>query len=234
MDVMVRSDGTELCGPSAGGLVARLRARTRGLHRDAERSGILRDLLRGQVTLAGYALLLRNLHPTYAAMEVALHAHAHAPEVRHIAAWDLRRRAALEADLTVLVGTGWETRLPLLPAAVAYADRVATAEARVAGGLVAHAYVRYLGDLSGGQVLKRLLAKAPGIAPEALAFYDFGPDGVVRTLVPAYLAAIDAAGVVSEPRTEEIVEEAAAAFLCNIALSEALHGATNNATRSIA
>lgn len=44
-------------------------------------------------------------------------------------------------------------------------------------GLLAHAYVRYLGDLSGGQFLRRRIAKAYGLDEEGEAgveFYDFG------------------------------------------------------------
>ena len=39
--------------------------------------------------------------------------------------------------------------------------------------LIAHAYVRYLGDLSGGRIVGRILARSPGLGPEALSFYDF-------------------------------------------------------------
>jgi heme oxygenase len=42
--------------------------------------------------------------------------------------------------------------------------------------LLAHAYVRYLGDLSGGQVIRRRVAKAYGLEADGgsgLRFYDF-------------------------------------------------------------
>jgi len=43
--------------------------------------------------------------------------------------------------------------------------------------LLAHAYVRYMGDLSGGQIIRRRLAKAYGLelsnAGSGLDFYDF-------------------------------------------------------------
>jgi heme oxygenase (biliverdin-producing, ferredoxin) len=42
--------------------------------------------------------------------------------------------------------------------------------------LLAHAYVRYLGDLSGGQVIRRRVVKAYGLDAESglgLSFYSF-------------------------------------------------------------
>ena len=44
--------------------------------------------------------------------------------------------------------------------------------------LLAHAYVRYLGDLSGGQFIRRKLAKTYGLEDGAgLTFYEFGKLG---------------------------------------------------------
>lgn len=40
--------------------------------------------------------------------------------------------------------------------------------------MLAHAYVRYLGDLSGGQFIRRRIAKAYGLEDSAgVSFYDF-------------------------------------------------------------
>jgi heme oxygenase len=219
--------GTPTARP--GGLVARLRERTRDLHREAERSGILRELLHGRASRAGYALLLRNLHPVYTVMEMSIMLHAGDPGVRRIALHDLRRRDALASDLRRLSGEGWETTLPLLPAAGMYVMQVATRAPRLPGTLIAHAYVRYLGDLSGGQVLKRLLMKTPGLEPEALSFYEFGDDVDIEQRTASYLAAIEAAGQDVASRIDEIVEEAAEAFRRNIALSEAVFEAVQAA-----
>lgn len=209
------------------GLVSRMRARTRELHRDAERSGILRELLHRRASRAGYALLLRNLHPVYAAMEGALSLHRDAPGVRRIAIHGLGRMHAIESDLRALAGHDWETTLPLLKAAAGYAVGIVTSVQRLPGALVAHAYVRYLGDLSGGQVLRRLLAQAPGLAAGELSFYDFGGEVDAESRMAAYLGAIDAAGRELEPRMEEIVEESAEAFRWNIQVSEAVFEAVN-------
>lgn len=61
--------------------------------------------------------------------------------------------------------------------------------------LLAHAYVRYLGDLNGGQTLKARVAKAYGLdaaALDGLRFFDFdGKDGSIAT--PAELSRLSGA-----------------------------------------
>jgi heme oxygenase len=227
MDPTVPAAAPDPYDASAAGLVSRMRARTRDLHREAERSGILRELLQRRADLAGYALLLRNLYPVYLAMEAGLLIHFRARGVRHITVHDLQRRDALASDLGAIVGGDWETRLPVLPAAAVYATRIANAAQRMPGTLIAHAYVRYLGDLSGGQVLRRLVSETLGLGPEALSFYDFGSDRATESRVVTYLAAIDAAGRDLAPRMDVIVEEAAEAFRCNIMVSEAVFQAVS-------
>jgi len=56
-------------------IVTALYLRTKALHVEAERTGIIRDLLRGEATREGYVLLLRNLLPAYRAMEQGLVRH---------------------------------------------------------------------------------------------------------------------------------------------------------------
>jgi heme oxygenase (biliverdin-producing, ferredoxin) len=226
MDPTAPADPPDTYDAHPAGLVARLRERTRDLHREAERSGILRELLHRRASRAGYALLLRNLHPVYAAMEGALILHRGAPGVRRMP-HGLGRMHAIESDLRALAGEDWETTLPLLKAAAGYVVRIVTSAQRVPGALIAHAYVRYLGDLSGGQVLKRLLAEAPGLAADELSFYDFGGEVDTESRTAAYLAAIDAAGRELQPRMDEIVEESAEAFRWNIRVSEAVLDAVN-------
>ena len=110
---------------------------------------------------------------------------------------------------------------PVLPATTDYVDAIVRAGMGDGGRLVAHAYARYLGDLSGGQILKRLLARSLDLHPAALSFYDFSAIDDVAAFKADYRAAIDRAGDVSED-FDAIVEEGARAFELNIALSVAL------------
>ena len=201
------------------GLSDRLRARTMGLHREAERSGILRDLLRGDVAPSAYAMLLRNLLPIYEALEHALEQPGRDPCLAFLAVPAVYRADALRADIAHLTGSGAET-LGLVPSAQDYAARVeACARSGRGEGLIAHAYVRYLGDLNGGQILKRLIGRKFGLEGPGLLFYDFGAAQDPCVLACAYREAIDRAGLHLE-NAEPVLAEAESAFRCNIALGE--------------
>ncbi len=89
---------------------------------------------------------------------------------------------------------------------------------------MAHAYVRYFGDLSGGQVLKKLLGRSMQLRPEALSFYDFPDIADHRSFKNEMRAALDdAADVISDQ--EGLLGEAVLAFEHNIAVSRAVQDA---------
>eukprot|EP01037_Dinobryon_pediforme_P011483 gene11483-11579_t len=103
------------------GFAARLWSATKALHVQAERSGMMARILRGQADREGYALLLRNLLPAYEAMERGLEAHARSASVGLFALPETYRAVALRDDLAAIAGAGWEAALTLLPEAEAYA-----------------------------------------------------------------------------------------------------------------
>jgi heme oxygenase len=206
---------------AGAGLARRLREGTAELHALAERSGIARDILRGTATPVGYALFLRNLLPVYRAMEHALEARRDAPLIAPFALPSLYRAAALESDLALLCGDRWRESLAWLPAAQRYAQRVDACAQGDGARLIAHAYVRYLGDLSGGQVLRRLLARSLRIGSEALRFYEFPGIRDADRFKAEYRRALDCSAL-SASDADAVVEEAAAAFQLNIELSEAV------------
>jgi heme oxygenase len=197
-----------------------LREQTQALHTKAEKTGFVNAILRGQATREGYTLYLRNLLPAYQAIERGLDRHRDAPGVRQVALPALYRSAAIEHDLAGIAGEGW-AQMPLLPAGQAYADRVVAADGP---GLIGHAYTRYLGDLNGGQGLKRLLARLLGLGPEALSLYEFPLIPDPRAFTAEYRTRLDLAGQEIDD-AEAVVEEAVTAFRVNIALSEAVQAA---------
>lgn len=205
--------------PVDDGFAAVLRDHTKTVHRLAERSGFIADLLRGRATGAGYALFLRNLHPAYAALEAGAAFESDDRIVGAFADPRLHRRLALEADLTALAGEHWAA-LPLLPQAADYAAAIAVATGDP-GRFVGHAYARYLGDLSGGQILRPLLSRSLALGPETLAFYVFPAFPDVAVPKAAMRAALDRVPVGSS-LAAAITEAAIAAFEHNVAVSEAV------------
>jgi heme oxygenase (biliverdin-producing, ferredoxin) len=206
------------------GLAATLRERTRALHAQAERSGIINDILRGRVTRVGYALLLRNLLQVYNRMEAELERLSGRPGVRAFARSEVYRAKALESDLLAISGTDWACSLPLLPAAKQYEQRIAAAAAGDGARLIGHAYVRYLGDLSGGLILRRMLPSMLGLRRDQLSFFDFPEIADADAFKRSFRAALDQSAMeVADP--ESVVLEAMAAFELNITLSDAVKSA---------
>lgn len=205
----------------ARGLADAMRERTRALHGQAERSGVIAAILRGQVDLGGYALLLRSLLPVYQALEAGLERHRATPGVGLLAEPAVFRARAIARDLDHLCSEGWRDGLPLLAGAERYRAAVADAARGDGTRLIAHAYVRYLGDLSGGRVMRGLLAGALRLPDEALGFYAFPHIADPDRFKAEYRRAIDRAGrVIDDP--DVVIVEAARAFRLNIDLSEAI------------
>lgn len=204
--------------PPPAGLVQALRQRTSEQHSRAERSGIVASLLHGQATPLGYAMLLRNLLPVYRQMETRLGCLPADDMAAGIARTEVFRSSALRSDLFKLCGPGWASRLPVLAAARRYVDLVARADGP---HLVAHAYVRYLGDLSGGQILRRLLGRSLGLDDSSLAFYAFPDIGDIDLFKAEYRAVIDRIGQETHD-VGPLLDEAVAVFEANIELSDAI------------
>jgi heme oxygenase len=201
-------------------LAAALREQTQALHTQAEKTGFVNAILRGQATREGYTLYLRNLLPAYQAIEQGLDRHRDTPGVRQVALPSLYRAAAIEHDLLGLAGEDW-AQVPLLPAGQAYADRIVAADGV---RLIGHAYTRYLGDLNGGQGLKRLLARLLGLGPAALSMYEFPLIPNSRAFTAEYRIRLDLAGQEIDD-ADAVVDEAVTAFRLNIELSEAVQAA---------
>lgn len=199
-----------------------LKRHTWPLHRTAERSGLVRELLNRRLRAAPYHRFLRNLLPVYEALEEGLASAGTVPALAALQVPPLGRSAALVADLDTLAGPGWAQRLPVLEEGRVYAERVRETAVRCPERLLAHAYVRYLGDLNGGQILARLVAEQLELQGGAgVAFYDFGAVGTPRDLVERLREGLRQAGRhLLDPAG--ILQEAEEAFRLNIRLSEAV------------
>ncbi len=200
---------------AADDLLARLRLETGPLHSQVERSLFMRAMLAGQVHSPVYALFLRQLHPIYHALEAGLRRHLALPGISHVFMPELAREGALVNDLHRWYGPAWSSGLAILPATHSFVERLAFLTSAKPQGLVAHAYVRYLGDLSGGQLLRKAVQLGLGLPETAshagLAFYEFGPPEHVRALAATFRRSL--ADVAKDSgQVDSVVDEAKHAF----------------------
>ena len=204
----------------------RLREATRALHADAERAGIMHELLNGRITRAHYCLLLGNLHAIYTALESALSRHSMHPCVAPLMLAGLLRAGALAADLRALRGERGAEDFATSRASDEYVARLDEI-ARVAPELlVAHAYTRYLGDLNGGQILRTVVVRALELGQDdATSFYDFGGAGNAAILAERFRGALDTLPV-GEGVIDMITAEARRAFALHVRLFEELASAS--------
>ena len=204
---------------TGGELAAVLKAETGALHSLTERSGAMADLLRGRLSLHDYCVMLRNLQPIYAVLEAGLDEHA---EDARLWRPELRRLHALEQDLDQLHAGDWRSELIVAPTAGLYVTRLTALIHKEPLLLLAHAYVRYLGDLSGGQMLSGLIRRQYGRdCHTGTAFYAFGEPSHVDALKRDFRDGLDALTLMPTQRAA-FVEEAREAFRLHQRLFEEL------------
>lgn len=202
------------------GLARRLRLATRPLHEAAEGAGLMRDLLAGHLRLERYVLLLRGLEAIYKALEEGLAHHRDDPALVAASAPGLARHLAVVADLTHLHGPGWRHELRTARAAREYADRLRVIARTDPPLLLAHAWVRYFGDLHGGRILGRRIASAFALHDgQGLAFYDFAGLADPAVYMARFRAHLDELGR-SPEIAARVLEESLDAFRRHIALFE--------------
>jgi heme oxygenase len=205
-------------------LAARLRDATHAVHRDAERSRFMRLLLQGQIDAPLYCRFLRNLHALYQSLEAELDRHAERSSLAPMRFPNLYRTMALSRDLDCLGGSAW-TELPLAAATQGYLARIRQLSKARPALLAAHAYVRYMADLSGGQLLGDIVRQALSLQTEAGTwFYRF--DGDPSEMKARFRAALD--GLVLDRDSENaMIGEAQSAFARHLQLFDELVPAGN-------
>jgi heme oxygenase len=209
--------------PPALGVAALLREATEAQHRAAESRPFMTALMGGELDLAAYTLYLAQFARIYAALEsrAVLSTDPAVLQDRR-----LDRASTIEADLIALGAPDWRERIPALPATVAYAEHLRDIARDDPIRLVAHHYTRYLGDLSGGQVMATMLRRHYGATEEQLSFFRFDELGALVPYKRGYRDALDAMELHAVER-DVLVAEARAAFDANTAVFDDLETATS-------
>lgn len=197
-----------------------VRERTRSAHEAAESSPFITGLLGEDGTREHYVALMEQQYFVYQALEAVAEVMATDPTVAAFAHPALTRMPAIETDLEFLVGPDWFDRVTPLDATRAYVDRIYEISGW-AGGFVAHHYTRYLGDLSGGQVIRTLLQRKFGFETNGVGFYLFAGIAKPKDFKDTYRAQLDAVDW-GDAERERVLAEVNRAFELNRGVFAAL------------
>ncbi|MGF1480128.1 MAG: heme oxygenase (biliverdin-producing) [Cyanophyceae cyanobacterium] len=205
-------------------LATMLREGTKKSHTMAENVGFVRCFLKGVVEKNSYRKLVANFYFVYSAMEEEMERLRDHPVVSKIYFPQLHRQHSLEQDLQFYYGTNWQQEISLSPAGKAYVERIREVANSHPELLVAHSYTRYLGDLSGGQILKNIAQKAMGLSDgRGTAFYEFATITDEKAFKEQYRQALNEMPIDRET-AQRIVDEANDAFALNMKLFQELEG----------
>lgn len=164
-----------MCDTPETPLSVRVREMTRFDHHEAESSGFITELMGGCLSAGDYALLLAQYVPLYAALEGAVSRLRSTTSSGFTELFDpgLDRLECIRLDLSRLLPQAELAAPPSVLRAtqdyVHHLSAIASDPVRIA----AHHYLRYLGDLSGGQAIGRLMARHYGLSPDQLSMYTF-------------------------------------------------------------
>ncbi|MFJ6484949.1 heme oxygenase (biliverdin-producing) [Streptomyces sp. NPDC091682] len=182
-------------------------------HTEAETSTFMSDLLGGRLGVDAYTRYTEQLWFVYRALEDAAESLKDDPVAGPFIQPELMRVAEIERDLAHLVGPDWRENVVPLPATRAYADRVARCAAEWPGGYVAHHYTRYLGDLSGGQIIRDKAERTWGFERkgDGVRFYVFADISNPAAFKRTYRELLDAIAA-DDLEKQRIIDECKRAF----------------------
>jgi heme oxygenase len=198
-------------------LAAALRAETRVAHERAETAPFVAILAAGELPLNDYTALVAQNYVIYQALESASRGWRGDPVAGPFVLEELMRVPSLERDLRQLLGSRWAPAAAalVLPATMRYVDRIREVGSTWAAGYIAHHYVRYLGDLAGGKIIRRGLEKAYGEAGKsASTFYEFDAVPKIKPFRDRYRGLLDEVPV-GAAEQHQLITEAVDAFELN-------------------
>lgn len=190
---------------------------TKDSHVRAENTELMLSFQRGKVTLPQYKLLLCSLYEVYQALEEELDKNSNHPGVAPIYfPSELGRLESLAKDLEFFYGKNWKQKIVIPAATKRYCHRLRQIGKENPEFLIAHAYTRYLGDLSGGQVLGRIAQKSLGLkSSDGLSFFAFPGVSSPNLFKQLYRGRMNSVELTEEERNG-VLEEAVRAFELNI------------------
>ncbi len=180
------------------------RARPRAEAQDADE--FMTALVTGRGCRDDYVALVAQHYFVYRAIEQATERMAADPVAARFISPRLTRLPAIEADLDYLVGHDWREVIQPLASTAAYVERIEQVASVWVGGFIAHHYTRYLGDLSGGRLLRSLLQRQFGFDTNGVGLYLFAEIAEPRRFCSTYREALDQAPWDDDERARVVAE----------------------------
>jgi len=203
-------------------LAQQLREGTTKSHSMAENVSFVKSFLGGVVDKKSYRQLVASLFFIYVAIEQEIEKNKNHEAVNFIYFPELFRKMSLIDDLKYYYGLDWEKNIEPSLATQVYVDRIHNIGSNQPELLIAHAYTRYIGDLSGGQILKKIAKNAMQLQDNSgTAFYDFEniPDEILfKEMYRDSLNNIP----LSKKQINQIISEANIAFNLNMKIFQEL------------
>ena len=201
---------------SSSSLSKLLREGSREAHDLAEKNPLMLGLIRGEFQGLTYAGLLRYLQPVYSSLEASLYIHRRNPLFAKLKLSALLRSASLKEDLSYFENRlGKNIQLEAGASCFEYAARLEEHSRKAPELLVAHVYTRYLGDLSGGQMIARSVRKALALEGDAgtrfYVFDEISHTGIFKREFREWMDSIE----MSEKMKAAVCDETKEAFRLN-------------------
>ena len=196
---------------------------TKKSHSAAENTAFVKSFLRGVISKESYRTLVSDLYFVYSALEEDFKIFKNDPVLGALYLPELERVTALETDLRYYYGPIWRSIVEPSEACQRYVNRIHEVAKTEPELLIGHHYTRYLGDLSGGQILKGIAEKALNLNGEGLNFYEFGKIDDAKIYKEKYRSILDKLPL-TDSQQNAIITEANYAFRLNMYMFEQLEG----------
>jgi heme oxygenase len=205
-------------------LAVKLRVGTQKSHTAAENVGFMKCFVKGVVDKECFAKFLSNLYFVYSALEAGIENHKNHPAIAVMYFPELNRQAALEKDMEFYYGKQWRSQIKPSLATKNYLQRLQQLVAQAPELLIGHAYTRYMGDLSGGQMLQAIAQSGLKLTGfQGTSFYNFEQIPDKKAFKDQYREALNSVSV-DDATADKIVAEANYAFQLNMQMVEELEG----------
>lgn len=212
-----------------------IKAGTKKSHSAAENTKFVSQFLKGVVSEENYRKLLKDFYFVYAALEEEFTRLREDPLLQLINFPEVWRVEMIKKDLEYYYGPQWAEKIAPSEGAIQYVERIHDVATHDSYLLVGHHYTRYLGDLSGGQILKGITEKALDLPiGRGTCFYEF-PDiyspEMKKQFKITYRKALDSLPL-DEEQIKAIIVEANYAFRLNMYLFDQIEGESKDGWKS--